>query len=135
MEQGYFSLRKELSPSSSLQSRTDQALRPAQQQRSVVFSGEWESSSVLPGKKVLHRVAEFRGSVAMWRANGSFKACAASQCLGRPELSTSHLTNAFATPFLEPAAPEEPCVLQGGCTSRKLGPSVWVVPGKPLQPC
>lgn len=50
---------------------------------------------MLPGKEVPHRVAEFRGSVVMQRANGSFKGCAAIQCLGRPELNTSPLTNAF----------------------------------------
>lgn len=50
---------------------------------------------MLPGKEMPHRVAEFRGSVVMQRANGPFKGCSASQCLGRPELNTSHLTDPF----------------------------------------
>lgn len=35
-----------------------------------------------------------------------------------------------AAPFLELATPEEPCLLHGGCTARRRGPSGWLMPSK-----
>lgn len=79
------------------QDRTGQAVSetgsPAEECGSL---GRVGIHSVLPGKELPHRVVEFRGNVAMQRANASFKGFAAIQCLGRPELNTSHLTDAFA---------------------------------------
>lgn len=96
MEQGYFSLRNELPLSSSLQSRIGQAVSEAcSPAEECGFLGRVGIHSVLSGKEVPHGVAEFRGSVAMQQANASFKGCASIQCLGRPELNTSHLTDAF----------------------------------------
>lgn len=76
---------------------------------------------MLPGKEVPHRVAEFRGSVVMQRANGSSKGCAAGWCLGRPELNISHLTDAFGYSISRASCTRRALRATGGLHFQEIG--------------
>lgn len=92
---------------------------------------------MLPGKEVPHGVAEFRGSVAMQRVNGCFNSCAASRCLGRPELNTPqapHLTSAFGCSVPGGGRARGALPATGGLHCQEMG-SLKVAHAEQANPC
>jgi len=143
MKQGCFSPRKELPASCPEQQQPAEQGGPGALQdplagRGVwVSSGERESSGVLPGKEVPHGVAGFRGSVAVQPANGRFDSCAASWCLGRPELNAPrapHLAGAFSHSIPGAGCARGALAAAGGLCRREMGCLRVALPRKPSQP-